>query len=355
MKDEPIEDAIEAVKRGDLDLLYSPSEFPAVLSNCLRGAIIVPEGKRMVVADYSNIEGRVLAWLAGESWKLDAFRAYDAGTGPDLYKLTYSKAFSVPVESVTKAQRQMGKVLELAMGYGGGPGAFVTFAMGYGIDLHDMAKATLPVVPADVRDEAERAYEWAATTPKRLCGLEHDVWIACDSVKRLWRRANPHIVAFWGRVEEACVASLQTYCTEHLHRGLKTWASKGWLGIALPSNRTLLYPSARVGTEDEGCTFSYMGVHQMTRKWQRIKTYGGKVVENITQAVACDVLCNALFNVDRAGFEPILTVHDEILTEAPDDDAHDFKQLEAAMEILPRWAKGLPLAAAGFSSYRYHK
>lgn len=355
MKDEPIEDAIEAVKRGDLDLLYSPSEFPAVLSNCLRGAIIVPEGKRMVVADYSNIEGRVLAWLAGESWKLDAFRAYDAGTGPDLYKLTYSKAFSVPVESVTKAQRQMGKVLELAMGYGGGPGAFVTFAMGYGIDLHDMAKATLPVVPADVRDEAERAYEWAATTPKRLCGLEHDVWIACDSVKRLWRRANPHIVAFWGRVEEACVASLQTYCTEHLHRGLKTWASKGWLGIVLPSNRTLLYPSARVGTEDEGCTFSYMGVHQMTRKWQRIKTYGGKVVENITQAVACDVLCNALFNVDRAGFEPILTVHDEILTEAPDDDAHDFKQLEAAMEILPHWAKGLPLAAAGFSSYRYHK
>ena len=98
-----------------------------------------------------------------------------------------------------------------------------------------------------------------------------------------------------------------------------------------------------------------MGVHQMTRKWQRIKTYGGKVVENITQAVACDVLCNALFNVDRAGFKPILTVHDEILTEAPDDDAHDFKQLEAAMEILPRWAKGLPLAAAGFNSYRYHK
>lgn len=353
MKDAEINAAIDAIKGGYLDLLYPEEKFPEIVSNCLRGAIIIPQGKRMVVADYSNIEGRVLAWLAGETWKLDAFRAYDAGTGPDLYKLTYSKAFSIPVEEVTKPQRQMGKVLELAMGYGGGPGAFVTFAMGYGIDLHDMAKATLPVVPGAVLAEAESAYEWAAKDPRRLCGLDHNVWVACDSVKRLWRRANSRIVAFWADVEDACLASLHEGTREKLPRNMLVWSSKGWLGVRLPSGRHLLYPSARTG--DEGCTFSYMGVHQMTRKWTRIKTYAGKVVENITQAVACDVLCHSFKAVIREGFEPILSVHDEILTEAPDTPDYTHERLEKAMEELPQWAAGLPLAAAGFESYRYHK
>lgn len=353
MSDDAINSAIEAIKGGYLDLLYPEEKFPEVVSNCLRGAITVPQGKKMCVADYSNIEGRVLAWLAGEKWKLDAFRAYDAGTGPDLYKLTYSKAFTVPVEEVTKAQRQMGKVLELAMGYGGGPGAFVTFAMGYGIDLHDMAKTTLPVVPSDVREEAERAYEWAVQEPSRLRGLDHNVWVACDSVKRLWRRANPHIVGFWGQVEHACVDVLHEHGKAPLPHNMLVWQSRSWLGIRLPSGRHLLYPSARTG--DEGCTFSYMGVHQMSRKWMRLKTYAGKVVENITQAVACDVLCNSFKNVIAAGFEPILSVHDEILTEAIDRQSVSYKDLEKAMEILPDWAPGLPLAAAGFESHRYHK
>lgn len=353
MTDDAINASIEAIKGGYLDLLYPEEKFPEVVSNCLRGVITVPRGKKMFVADYSNIEGRVLAWLAGEEWKLKAFREYDAGTGHDLYKLTYSKAFTVPVEEVTKPQRQMGKVLELAMGYGGGPGAFVTFAMGYGIDLHDMAKTTLPVIPLDVREESERAYEWAAKEPRRLCGLDHNVWIACDSVKRLWRRANPHIVAFWGTVEEACVTTVREGGKVRLPHNMLAWRSGKWLGIRLPSGRHLLYPGAQTG--EEGCAFSYMGVHQMTRKWTRIKTYAGKCVENITQAVACDVLCNAFKNVIAAGFQPVLSVHDEILTEAWDNGRLTYKDLEKAMEILPAWATGLPLSAAGFESYRYHK
>lgn len=358
MSDEEIEAAIDAVKGGYADLLYS--DINQVLPNLLRGEIIAPEGKKLVVADYSNIEGRVLAWEAGETWKLDAFRDFDRGTGHDLYKLTYSKAFAVPVDTVTKAQRQMGKVLELAMGYGGGAGAFVTFARGYGIDLEQMAKQVLPVVPADVAEEAARAYEWAAKTPARLCGLTRDVWVACDSVKRLWRRANRQIVSFWDQVDKACVMAL----TEGLSISLRMPASEcklrfgmnaGWLMITLPSGRTLCYPQARIGTEEEACTFTYMGVGQVSHKWERIRTYSGKVVENLTQAIACDILCEALLRLDGSGFDAVLTIHDEIITEAPNTPEFSAQRLEEIMSSHCPWAKDLPLVAAGFESQRYHK
>ena len=354
MSDDDIRLAIACAKARDMDFFFGDRVGEA-LSNCLRGEIIVPPGKKLVVADYSNIEGRVLAWEAGEQWKLDAFRAYDAGTGPDLYKLTYSKAFNVPVETVTKAQRQMGKVLELAMGYGGGPGAFVTFARGYGIDLHGMAKAVLPVVPRAVLDEAVKSYEWAAAQPERLVGLERDVWIACDSVKRLWRRANSRIVEFWAETERACLMALNQKNSDWFgpRHSLRVFKKGAWLLIRLPSGRFLCYPAPVLG--DDTCAFTYMGVNQYTRKWERIKTYAGKVVENITQAIAADVLANALPWLERAGYLPILTVHDEVLTEAPDDPKFCHEKLEAEMCKLPKWGRGLPLAAAGFDDYRYRK
>lgn len=382
MSDAAIETAIGDLKAGCADLLYT--DVGAVAANCLRGAIIVPEGMRMAVADYSNIEGRVLAWLADEKWKLNAFREYDTlvakdgsrilpeeryarrheiklnekgepiHVGHDLYKLTYSKAFNVDVETVTKAQRQMGKVLELAMGYGGGVGAFVTFATGYGIDLKGMAEAVLPTIPGDIHEQAEKGYEWAAQKGKLPSGMSRAVWVACDSVKRLWRGANPNIVGLWSDFDDAIAMAFESGRGQWVARArLRVWVSKGWLLMRLPSGRYLCYPGARFG--EEGCTFSYMGVHQISRKWLRIKTYAGKCTENATQAIACDVLTNALFSVEQAGFAPVLTVHDEVLTEAPDDEAHDAFALEHAMETRPAWAQDLPLTAAGFTSYRYHK
>lgn len=353
LSDEAIEDAIDAVKGGYLDCLY---DSPATVApSLLRGTIIVPKGKRMVVADYSNIEGRVLAWLAGERWKIKAFEEYDSGVGPDLYKLTYSKAFSVPVEKVTKAQRQMGKVLELAMGYGGGVGAFVTFARGYGIDLHDMARATLPTIPNWARMKAESARLWAEQN-KRTLDLDHDVWVCCESVKLLWRKANSKIVDFWGRIEDACGQAIATKVgsTEVFpNTKIQVAYSGRWLFLRLPSGRALCYPHARACTDSGG--FVFKGVHQLTRKWTDIPTFGGRITENIVQAIAADLLTNALFSVADEGFGPILSVHDEILTEAPDDEEHDHAALEKAMTKAPSWAHGLPLAAAGFESYRYHK
>lgn len=348
-----IEERIEETLDGSL--LEFSSDPAGELAQCLRGTITVPKGSKMVVADYSNIEGRVLAWMAGEDWKLKAFRAYDAGTGPDLYKLTYSRAFNVPVETVTKAQRQMGKVLELAMGYGGGVGAFVTFARGYGVDLNDMAEGLKGVIPPEVTHDAERLYEWAVDN-KRTGGLSHGVWVACDSVKRLWRAANAGIVSLWGAAGEACLTAVKEKGVRvPIALGGKVYAVMrgSWLLVHLPSGRFICYPAARI--DESGTSITYMGVNQYTRKWGRIETFAGKTVENLIQGAACDVLCHALPIVSDAGYKPILTVHDEILTEAPDTPEFNHKKLEALMSTNPPWAMGLPLSADGFDSYRYHK
>ena len=378
--------ATEAAKDGSLPLFY-PDRVPEALAECLRGAITVEDGCRMVVADYSNIEGRVLAWVAGETWKLKAFEDYDTvldvngqwvepaalqsgehaplakdkkgeliHRGHDLYKMTYAKAFGVKPEDVTKPQRQMGKVLELAMGYGGGPGAFVTFAKGYGIDLDELAKTVLPTVPQTVMSEAVDGYEWARTQPRRLCGLSRSVWLACDSLKRLWRRSNSRIVRFWGALGGACIVAIKEGRAVKVDcpRDVRVEKRGNWLLIRLPSGRYLCYASPRLVDGQSGA-WTYMGVNQRTRKWERLETYDGKVTENLIQGTAADVLTAALPRLEAAGFKPILTVHDEVLTECPDTDEFNADRMGHLMCELPTWAKGLPLAAAGFESKRYHK
>lgn len=269
MRNDEIEFAIEATKGGLLDTFYE-DPMP-VLSNLLRGLIIAPKGKKLVVADYSNVEGRVLAWLAGEEWKLKAFRDFDTGVGHDLYKLTYARAFNVKPETVTKAQRQMGKVLELGMGYGGGAGAFRTFALAYGIDLHDMADAVKSSISPAIWAEA---CEWY---PKALLGgftegMDKEVFLACDSVKRAWRKANAQIVQFRydmdAGVRQAVIEGGPVRVGRHI-----TVDKKGnYLRVRLPSGRYLVYPSPRI--DDDG--ISYFGVAQVSRKWARIRSWGGK-------------------------------------------------------------------------------
>lgn len=347
--------ATEATLDGTLPLFY-PDKVPEILSEILRGVITVEDGKRMVVADYSNIEGRVLAWVAGETWKLDAFRAYDAGTGHDLYKMTYAKSFGVKPEDVTKPQRQMGKVLELAMGYGGGPGAFVTFAKGYGINLEELAKTVLPTVPQSVMDEAVSAYEWARSDKRRLCGLTRDVWLACDSLKRLWRRANAHIVRFWKALGDACITALKEKRSVRVNcpQDVRVEVRGNWLLLRLPSGRYLCYASPRL-IDGESESWTYMGINQRTRKWERLETYPGKCTENLIQAIAADILTTALPRLEAAGFCPVMTVHDEVLTECLDTDDYTSERMQQIMCELPAWAKGLPLAADGFETKRYHK
>jgi DNA polymerase len=311
------EAAIAAIKGGVADVVYdSPL---SVASHCLRGAIVASPGRKLVVADLSNIEGRVLAWLAGETTKLAAFRAYDAGTGPDVYTATAAMVLNKPVKDITKAERQTsGKVPELACGYQGGSGAFSSMMQLYGLDL----------TPGEV-----------------------------DSIVRGWRAANRRIVALWYDVERAARSAIATPGVKIPVNSLITLVRAGdWLRIRLPSGRQLFYMSPRLGDRREGGALSYYGVNSYTRRWERIETYGGKLVENITQAVARDVLKHNALLAEAAGYQILLPVHDELITETEDLPKFTAAGLCERLSALPDWADAsLPLASHGFETYRYRK
>lgn len=338
----------DAIKQGWADCVAEPSEL---MASCLRGAIVAPEGRQLVVADLSNIEGRMLAWLAGEEWKLKAFRDFDAGRGPDLYKATYGRTFGIRPEDVTKKQRQIGKVMELALGYQGGVGAFLTFAAAYSINLDELAEHVKASISPTYWNQAEGAYDWYKEK-KLTHGLKRDTFIACEAVKLAWRAAHPAIQQFWTDIDAAAVSALRGVPKA---AGRVRFDAKGpWLRMRLPSGRFVCYPGARL--EDGGVgkgTFSYMGMNQYSRKWERIRTYSGKCCENATQATAADILIEAMAPIEKAGFNIVLSVHDEFITEA--DLNKDHSELEALMATPPAWAEGLPLAAAGYNAFRYKK
>lgn len=348
LEQERIDEGIEALKSGCADLLFD--NVMELTSSALRGCIMAPAGKKLVVSDLSNIEGRKLAWLAGEQWKLAAFRRYDEGTGPDLYKLAYAKAFNITPEDVTKYQRQIGKVMELGLGFGGGVAAFLTFALVYGLDLEELATAAMPNIPRDVQREAKSWYD-ESVKRKATYGLSERVFIACDSLKRLWRRAHPETCDFWYQLERTVRAAIATP-NKTLYCGyLKVRRDGAWLRIQLPSGRALCYPSPSI----EKGNITYMGINSYSRKWQRLKTYGGKLVENVTQAAARDVLAGNMPLIEKAGYSIVLTVHDEVICEAPDTDDYTDAALSSLLSTNPEWAPDIPLNAGGFEAYHYRK
>lgn len=348
---EEIEMAIDAMKSGCLDLIYKhPSEF---LSECLRGVIVASAGKKLCVADYSNVEGRVLAWLARETWKIKAFQDFDTGQGHDLYKLTYGRTFGVDPEKVTKDERQIGKVEELALGYGGGPGAFAQFADKFHIDFHDMAALVRQTADPSVYADSVGMWDWAVEK-KITAELPKEIWIACNTVKQSWRNANPQIVNFWSTCESAVRRAIEAPGKTFEIMGERITAKryKNWLLLRLPSGRYLVYPAPRAPEDGD---ISYLGINQKASKFQRLKTWGGKITENLVQATACDLLFEAGLRLEEAGYEIVLSVHDEYICEIPDDKTRNHRHMEELMSQLPEWAEGLPLVAAGFESYRYRK
>ena len=355
LKQSMIEMGIESIKAGCADLVFD--NVMELTSSTIRGCIVASKGKKLVVADLSNIEGRDQAWLAGETWKVDAFRAFDAGNGPDLYKLAYGKTFGVDPADVTKDQRQVGKVLELSMGYQGSAGAFVMFAAAYNIDLEAFARQALDAAPGWAIAEAESFYDWVIKKPNsKTFGLSREAYIACDAVKRGWREAHPAISGYWAQLKSTVIEAIQTPEVTFECRRVKVRRDGSWLRIGLPSGRALCYPSPLVESDAKGKErVSYMGVDQYTRKWQRISTYGGKIFEQICQSVARDVMAWAMPLVEDAGFEIVATVHDELICEAPDDPEFSASYLSRLLATVPKWAAGMPLAAAGFESPRYRK
>jgi DNA polymerase len=343
--------AIDAVKAGCAPLVLD--NVMRWLADAARGLIVAPGGRKLVVADLSNIEGRGLAELAGEKWKLAAFAAYDRGDGPDLYIAAYGRAFGVNTETVSKAQRQIGKVMELGLGYEGGVGAFLTFAAVYNMDLDLMADAVWASAPAAALHEAEGVLAWVKKKRRSTFGLTDRVYIACEVLKAAWRAAHPATVALWSAAAEGFRQATQHPGVAFDVGGRLVMQRDGaWLRVKLPSGRYLCYLQPKV---HDDLSVSYMGVDQYTRQWKRIKTYGGKLVENATQAWACDVMAHNLPAIESAGYLPVLTVHDEVLTETPDTGDFTVDQLAAMLAAVPPWAAGCPLAAAGFETNRYGK
>lgn len=390
---------INSLLRGTAHWAYDISKLTA---STVRGCIIPAKGKKFVVADYSNVEGRGLAWIAGEKTALMVFRA-----GRDIYCETAGKMFGLDPEYIKanrKDLRQIGKACELGLGYGGGVAAFLQFAKNLGLDLYAMAEVMKGTFPDHIWAAAKRGYEYArineAKRPPKpgkkderpTYILPKNVWLTCDAIKRMWREAHPKTVAFWAELEDAVLCAIRNPGKAYWaganvrpdgKKALKIVRTKAkhdptfdeerddpnaagwWLKIELPSGRIMSYPGIALSVtteidEDTGkkrtsTRIKYQGENQTTRQWGFQYTYGGKLTENIVQALCRDILAWSMPGVEAAGYEIVLSVHDELITEVPDTDDYTTEELCALMCDLPVWAKGFPLAAEGDIMYRYRK
>ena len=349
-----MEAAVEYIKDGSLVLLFK--DPLQLLSDCVRGTIAAPTGKKFCQADLSNIEGRVCPWLMGEQWKLDYFAAFDSGQIPfDNYVMAYSKSFNVAPNTVTKPQRAIGKVQELASLYGGSVGAYMTFAAAFRIDMEKLGHSILENVGGTFIAEARGKLDWYQKHDMTY-GLSDDVWTGVMAGVLSWRSSHSNIVKGWYKAEEAFVAATvnpgvwfdmahNTRCINH----------KGWLLVKLPSGRHLVYPNPRVDSEGRRKELTFHGVSPFTKKFGVQRTGGPKLVENLTQAVARDCLFYNIPAAEAAGYPIILRVHDELLCETPDLPEFTGDKLADLIGQTPAWAPGLPMAAAGDTYYRYQK
>lgn len=310
---EDLEDARNFLKAGDMgaiDLIYD--SIPDTLSQLIRTAFIPSKGNRFIVADFSAIEARVIAWYAKEEWRQEVF----ANNG-DIYCASASKMFKVPVKKhgINGHLRQKGKIAELALGYGGSVGAI-------------------------------KAFDKAGSIPE-------------DELPKLvsdWREASPNIVNFWWDVDKAakkCITN-RTY-VELKKYNLTFIYSPGLMFIQLPSGRSLCYVRPKIGSNSWGSTIiTYEGMEQTSKQWTRLKTYGPKLVENIVQATARDCLGVTMKRVTEAGYDIVFHVHDELILDVPKDQG-SLEEVNKIFGIPIEWADGLILNADGYECNFYMK
>src|SRR5208337_2015309 len=344
--------AIELFRRGEIDL-YDPDDTLGLASSCLRGIIVAGRNHKLVTSDLANIEGRIIAWVSQETWKLEAFAAYDRKEGPDLYKIAYARAFNIDPKEIgdEDPRRQIGKVMELALQYYGGVGAFCSMAETYGLRLETLAQSAWTVIPDDFKVAARAAWH-KAVKRKRTYGLDERIWSVCHALVLMWRDAHPAITTFWGELDNACRMALKVKNKKYeVGRFIVVDRIGNWLRVKLPSGRYLCYPAPR----GDDYTSSFMGVDPYTKQWRRISTYSGKRAQNIAEGIGADILTDGLMAADAAGYNPVLSVHDEALTEPPDEELYDDSALSRLLVESSAWATGMPLAAKGFTSYRYRK
>ena len=294
----------------DMEDLFG--DLPFVFSQLIRTAFVASEGNVFMVSDFSAIEARVIAWLAGEEWRLQVFRE-----GGDIYCASASQMFHLPVEKhgVNSHLRQKGKVAELALGYQGGFGAM-------------------------------KRMDTTGSIP------DEDIPMIIHN----WRAASPRICKLWTVMEQAVKTCIKEKRSIKIQQGIIFSYSDGILFIQLPSGRKIAYWDARVETLSDGKEhITYAGVDQETKRWGRQETYGGKLVENVVQAVARDCLAHAMLKVAEAGYRIVCHVHDEIIVDVPETDTEAFEKINRIMGEPAEWAKGLPLRGDGYKTKHYKK
>lgn len=263
----------------------------------------------------------------------------------------YDVAYSGPNNCFTVLS-SAGPLIVHNCGYQGGVGAYMTFAMAYNIDLEATAEKVLSNTPQDVFETATGMLAWTKKKRRSTFGLSDKAWLACESLKTAWRLAHPNIVKYWADTEETIRRAILNPNVTYDCGRLKIRRQKAWLYIRLPSGRCLCYPGVAI---DDSNALSYMGKNQYNRKWQRIRSYAGKFFENEVQGIARDIMAYNMPDIEAAGYETLLTVHDEDITEAPDTDEYTAEHLSSLLCAHKPWSEGLPLAAAGFEAYRYRK
>lgn len=309
--------ARQLVKAGDLDdfeLNYTNPTY--TLSELIRTALIAKPGCTFHVCDFSAIEARVIAWLAGENWVLDVFRS-----GGDVYCATAGQMFHCKVEKhgENAELRPKGKIAVLALGYGGGVNA-----------LENMGGSRMGLTEKEEKDIVLR-----------------------------WRDANPNIVRFWATVEAAAIRAIKTGESTTINRGIEVSYRWGMLLITLSSGRTICYPRASIGIEHNDSwrgdheIIEYEGLNQLTKKWGKIRTYSGKLTENIVQATARDILGTVIIRAEENGLPIVFHVHDEIIVEA--SEGQSLSDVEALFSNPIDWCKDLPLYGAGYTTPYYLK
>lgn len=356
-----IEAYIDALKAGCHELLFD--NLMLLGSASLRGLVVSPIGRKLVCSDLSNIEGRMLAWVSGEQWKLKAFREYDAGTGPDLYNITANMIIGVDPWKVSKKDRNVfGKVPDLASGYQGGVAGYQTFAKAYGVRMADHWDTIQACVPAEHIEKAREnsQKEWAKQQVIDL-GISDLEWLASESCKVAWRARHTATVKFWYDLQDAAKNAIRNVGATfkvgpHIAVGCRKLGEHLWLLVKLPSGNFLTYFEPSL-TADGGLAYWGMASDEGggKRVWTQNYTHGGKMTGNVCQATARDVLAYNMPAIEAAGFEIVLSVHDEVITETPAAPEYSADRLSGLLSTNPPWATGLPLAAAGFEAHRYKK
>jgi len=357
--------AINVIRRRDPGILELVYDSPlTAISDCLRGIMCAAPGRRLIAGDFTSVEARITAWLAGATEKVDQFLRQDSGVGPEVYKLAASRIYNLPVHKVTKEQRQTGKTAELALGFGGGVDALAQMSLNYHVDMADAWEPLWAAAPPEEREQAGARFNDSFAKGNTL--LSRRAWQACWLTVRAWRRANPAIVQMWDQFHSAAWHTLDEKNKDFVAGKVTFRRSGGFLWLVLPSGRALAYPTPM--RENREVPWSDKRLPKAEREHKDMLTalsyeqgrlirpsfYPGVLFQHSVQAIARDLLANGMSNVEAAGYPVVMSIHDEAIAEI----APGYGSVEEFTALLCRqkpWADGIPLRADGWIGERYRK